>query len=104
MRTRAIACYYPAYNCLRILQGEAVCSQRDAAGNEVEVARIASGQYFGEICLLTAKPRQATVRAHGALSCLSLDRGAFKRVMGPLEEILKRNMELYYKIQAGNLI
>jgi hypothetical protein len=43
------------------------------------------------------------VRANGPLSCLSLDRGAFKRVMGPLEDILKRNMELFYKIQAQNI-
>lgn len=67
------------------------------------MARITSGQYFGEVCLLTSKPRQATVRANGPLSCLSLDRGAFKRVMGPLEDILKRNMELFYKIQAQNI-
>jgi cAMP-dependent protein kinase regulator len=39
----------------------------------------------------------------GKLLCLSLDRKTFKRVMGPIEDILKRNMELFYKIQAQSI-
>lgn len=88
-----------------IKEGTAVCSQVDAVGACIEVARLESGSYFGEIALMTSKPRQATVRAHGGkLQLLSLDRTTFKRVMGPMEEILKRNMEAYNKIAAANLL
>jgi len=56
-----------------------------------------------QIALLTTKPRQATVTAEGALKCLVLDRKTFKRVMGPLQDILMRNMEEYNKFAASNI-
>jgi len=86
-----------------VKEGTAVCYQTDAAGNEIEVARLSVGSYFGEIALLTSKPRQATVKADGPLSVLSLDRKTFKRVMGPMEQILQRNMAQYTKIAAGQI-
>jgi cAMP-dependent protein kinase regulator len=83
-----------------IKEGEAVCYQADGAGGEKEVAKLNTGGYFGEIALLTSKPRQATVKASGALSVLAIDRATFTRVMGPLDEIMKRNMEEYNKYAA----
>lgn len=86
-----------------IKEGTAVCTQKNSAGQEGEVARLADGAYFGEIALLTSKPRQATVTATGQLQCLTLDRKTFKRVMGPLQDILMRNLEAYTKFQAANI-
>jgi len=51
------------------------------------------GDYFGEIALIRNEPRQCTVKAKGSCVVLGLDRRAFKRLLGPLENILKRNME-----------
>lgn len=59
------------------------------------VGNLESGQYFGEVALLTNRSRQATVKAKGPVKCLSLERKTFKRVMGPLEDILQRNMTKY---------
>jgi cAMP-dependent protein kinase regulator len=86
-----------------IKEGTAVCSQKDSSGAEGEVARLSNGAYFGEIALLTSKPRQATVSVVGDLKCLTLDRKTFKRVMGPLQDILMRNLEQYNKFQAANI-
>ncbi|GMI29873.1 hypothetical protein TeGR_g15063 [Tetraparma gracilis] len=86
-----------------IKEGTAVCSQKNAAGAEGEVARLENGAYFGEIALLTSKPRQATVSVVGDLRCLTLDRKTFKRVMGPLQDILMRSMDHYNKFQAANI-
>ena len=86
-----------------IKSGEAVCTQSDATGAQVEVGRLGPGNYFGEIALLTTKPRQATVRAVGNLKVLSLDRATFTRVMGPLDELMKRNMAQYNKFAAANI-
>lgn len=65
--------------------------------DEREVLHLGPGQYFGEIALLTSKPRAATCIAHGKVKCVKLDRQAFIRVLGPCEEILRRNMVVYEK-------
>jgi len=78
-----------------IKQGTVSCVQADAQGKQLEVARLAAGDYFGEIALLTSKPRQASVIAaekSGTLKLLCLDRRTFNRILGPAEDILRRNM------------
>ena len=49
----------------------------------------------GEIALLLKRPRAATVRAKGTLKCVKLDRARFERVLGPCQDILKRNIAQY---------
>jgi len=56
-----------------------------------------SGGYFGELALLKGEPRAASIVADTNCRCLSLDRMAFKRLLGPLENILQRNSENYIK-------
>jgi cAMP-dependent protein kinase regulator len=53
------------------------------------------GDYFGERALLKNEPRAANVAAKTDCVVVSMDRHSFKRLMGPLEEILKRNMDVY---------
>lgn len=50
---------------------------------------------IGEIALLLKRPRAATVRAKGNLKCVKLDRARFERVLGPCQDILKRNIAQY---------
>lgn len=77
-----------------IVSGEVRCDQmRDAKSQEV--ARLGAAAYFGEIALLTNRPRAATVTAVGDVKCVGLDRDRFNRVLGPCEEILRRNMDSY---------
>jgi cAMP-dependent protein kinase regulator len=79
-----------------IKSGRAICTSTSSDDStEKEIGRLEKGQYFGEIALLTEKKRQATVKASGGLTCLSLDRKAFGRCIGPLEAELRRNMESY---------
>lgn len=93
----------PGDNFYIIHAGQAVCLQKDGAGEEKVVATLESGNYFGEIALLTTKNRQATVKASGDLKVLSIDKATFVRVMGPLDDILKRNMDQYNKFTASGI-
>lgn len=54
-----------------------------------------AGDYFGELALLKNEPRAANVIAKTNLKVVSLDRNSFKRLLGPLDEILKRNIDAY---------
>jgi cAMP-dependent protein kinase regulator len=62
-----------------------------------EVYDLKSGDYFGELALINNAPRKATVTANTDCQLLFVDTEAFKRLMGPLEEILKRNAARYEK-------
>ena len=58
------------------------------------------GDYFGERALIKNEPRAANVIAKSpTCTVVSMDRHSFKRLLGPLEELLKRNMELYEKFK-----
>lgn len=95
-----------------ILDGIAECFKKVKSENNQEeeaatspfgrmVMTLSRGDYFGEIALLTSKPRQATVRANGPLKVLVIDRASFIRILGPLEDILQRNMEAYEKYNVN---
>lgn len=53
------------------------------------------GRTPAEIALLTDGVRVATVTAATDVTCLALDKASFDRLLGPCEDILKRNMANY---------
>lgn len=64
-------------------------------GSEMEVSRVGKGGYFGELALLTKKPRAASVYASGVVKLAFLDVSAFERLLGPCKEIMMRNIDQY---------
>jgi hypothetical protein len=122
-----------------IVEGEArVMKREEGATAEEQVGTLGPSDYFGEIALLTNRPRAASVIATTSLKCVKLDRdryvvhcsthlllslslcinhsnsmhftyclacllacmmlivrSRFNRVLGPCEDILRRNMEMY---------
>lgn len=79
-----------------ILDGQVECFQQGSTGGK-SVNRLVSGQCFGDAALLTAKPRQITVKAKGALRVSWTDRNTFNRLLGPLEDLLRRDEAIYSK-------
>ncbi|CAG7836926.1 unnamed protein product [Allacma fusca] len=67
----------------------------DYNGVEKEVNRASKGGYFGELALLTKKPRAATVYAEGNVKLAFLDVEAFERLLGPCMSIMQRNAQNY---------
>lgn len=80
-----------------VRSGQCKCTV-NSGNEEIEVLLVDEGGYFGEIALLTDQPRKANVYAVSDVKLLSTDRATFKRVMGPLNDILSRNMEQYKKV------
>ena len=61
-----------------IVEGTAVVTQYRREGERpLEVGRLGSSDYFGEIALILDRPRAATVTARGALKCVKLDRARY---------------------------
>ncbi|KAF8564098.1 hypothetical protein P879_04461 [Paragonimus westermani] len=64
-------------------------------GKEVEVNQLGKGDYFGEMALITKKPRAASVYAVGQTKVAVLDVASFERLMGPCLAVMERNMDTY---------
>jgi cytochrome P450/CRP-like cAMP-binding protein len=66
-----------------VVDGEAIVSQRTPENADREIARLTSGQYFGEIGLLQGCPRTATVRISefGTATLLSTNRQGFEAMV-----------------------
>lgn len=76
-----------------IEEGEVKCTK---AGVDHEVSRrLTTGDYFGERALLTNEKRAATVTSVTPCKLQALDRATFKRLLGPLEDLMRSNMEVY---------
>jgi diguanylate cyclase (GGDEF)-like protein len=55
--------------------------------NDVELARLGPGEFFGEMAILNAKPRSATVRAMGDVRVLVLEKEDFSRELEKAPEL-----------------
>ena len=85
-------------NMFIVLKGEAVACISGEQG-EVQVKTYIKGDFFGEIALLLGEPRKASIYAKGEVTCLVITKAVFDRVLGPLRDFLKRNLEKYAKYQ-----
>ncbi|XP_051739975.1 cAMP-dependent protein kinase type II-beta regulatory subunit [Ctenopharyngodon idella] len=70
-------------------------SKNNTEDEEVEIATCSRGQYFGELALVTNKPRAASAYAMDNVKCLVLGVQAFERLLGPCMDIMKRNIANY---------
>ncbi|KAK6314943.1 cAMP-dependent protein kinase type II-beta regulatory subunit [Coregonus clupeaformis] len=82
---------------VRITMNTNKLKKEDGEGVEedVEIAMCTRGQYFGELALVTNKPRAASAYAVGNVKCLVMDVQAFERLLGPCMDIMKRNIVNY---------
>ncbi|XP_068147545.1 cAMP-dependent protein kinase type II regulatory subunit isoform X1 [Drosophila tropicalis] len=73
-----------------------VSVRMDQDDTEIEISQLGKGQYFGELALVTHRPRAASVYATGGQVKLAfLDVRAFERLLGPCMDIMKRSIDDY---------
>jgi cAMP-dependent protein kinase regulator len=72
-----------------------VTKANEDGGEEREISRLTKNGYFGELALITHKPRAANVYAVGEVKVAFLDVHAFERLLGPVMDIMKRNFDHY---------
>jgi cAMP-dependent protein kinase regulator len=82
-----------------IEEGEAYAEKinKDDGNKPVKVFDYNKGGIFGELALIRNEPRAASVVAKTNCKLLTLERMSFKRLLGPVENLLKRNSEAYVK-------
>lgn len=81
-----------------ISEGEAIATKSLGGDNPTQVKDYKRGDYFGERSLLTSELRAANiVVTSNECVVLSLEKSTFNRLLGSLDDILKRNMEEYAK-------
>ena len=92
----------PGNELFLLQEGSAIATKTLSAGAAPQqVMEYAVGDYFGERALLKNEPRAANVIAQTVCVLVSMDRHSVKRLLGPLEELLKRNFEVYEKYTAA---
>lgn len=85
-------------DCFYIVEDGTCAAFISGAGGEKRVKDYKAGDYFGEIALLTDEPRKATVRAtDDGCTVLSVSKENFVNILGPIADILKKNIDKYPK-------
>lgn len=66
----------------------------DGVAGASDVAELSTGDYFGEGALIKDEPRAANVVATSEeLVCLTMERAAFEKLLGPMHKIMKRELD-----------
>jgi len=83
-----------------LVEGEAIATK--LINDELQkVMDYKSGDYFGERALIKMEPRAANIEVTSdSLEAVSITNESFNRLLGKLEDIMKRNMEIYSKYKA----
>ncbi|XP_070066589.1 cAMP-dependent protein kinase type II regulatory subunit isoform X2 [Drosophila virilis] len=70
-----------------------VSVRMDQEDTEIEISKLGKGQYFGELALVTHRPRAASVYATGGVVKLAfLDVVCFERLLGRCSHIMQRGI------------
>ena len=80
-------------------EGECIATKTLEPGKPTkEIKKYKPGEYFGERSLIKGEPRFANIIVSSDYAkVISLDRNSFKRLLGPIEPLLQRNMDKYQK-------
>ena len=84
----------PGHSFYVILDGTVSVDVKGTGGEEISVARLSRGDYFGEMSLMTGEHRAANVRTLRDTEFLVIDKAVFKKIIESHPEVVGRISEL----------
>ncbi|XP_046659115.1 cAMP-dependent protein kinase type II regulatory subunit-like isoform X1 [Homalodisca vitripennis] len=78
-----------------IISGGVRIMMRTINNRDILLKELSNSEYFGELALVTDKPRAASAFAIGDTHLAFLDREAFERLLGPCMDVIKRHIDNY---------
>jgi len=80
-----------------VIDGDCVAKKSFTPGSDPRQVMVhKSGDYFGELAIIQNEPRAASVfTSTDKVKLLSMERKTFKRLLGPIEDILRREAKRY---------
>ncbi len=80
----------PGESMFFIIDGEVVVSLNVPGKEQIQLRRLESGDYFGEMSLMTGEPRLATVTAAAETRVFEVTRGSFREILEQQPGLLKQ--------------
>jgi tetratricopeptide (TPR) repeat protein len=93
----------PGSSLFLIVSGVVKVFTRTDDGINLQLAELGLGDFFGEVSLLTGKPRTATITAHTDVTAIELDRTDFETIVKNHPEA-RTTLEDFYKLRAEKTV
>jgi hypothetical protein len=93
----------PGDSMYLIASGDVKVYTRGAGGNTVYLARLGEGDFFGEVSVLSGKPRTATITASQRTELLRLDKAKLDGVLSKHPGI-RKVLDEFYKKRAAHTV
>jgi len=85
----------PGSSLFLVVSGEVKVFTRGERGEHIPLAELGAGDFFGEVSLLTGRPRTATITAKTPVLAIELTREAVDRIAADHEEVRSVLEEFY---------
>jgi len=86
-----------------VVSGSVKVYTRGQRGESVYLAQLSEGDFFGEVSVLTGKPRTATITASEPTELLRFDKESLDTIV-PQHPRVKSILELFYKRRANHTV
>jgi cAMP-dependent protein kinase regulator len=93
----------PGDSMYLIASGDVKVYTRGAGGNTIYLARLGEGDFFGEVSVLSGKPRTATITASQRTELLRLDKSKLDGVLSKHPGI-RKVLDEFYKKRAAHTV
>ena len=93
----------PGSSMYVIARGEVKVFTRSASGSTVYLARLGEGDFFGEVSVLTGRPRTATITASQPSELLRLDKEKLDNALAKYPRI-RQVLDEFYRARANHTV